>query len=218
MNYLSKISLLIIGIVLFTNCNNTNSIENSNFKTESSDDEIQNGDIIFQTSQSKQSKAIQIATKSKYSHCGIIYKKGSEFMVFEAVQPVQLTPLQNWISRGENEHYVIKRLKNADKILTNDALKRMKTIGQKFIGKKYDFTFGWTDEKIYCSELVWKIYDRALGVQIGKLEKLGDLDLSNPIVKNVLKNRYGTHIPKKEIVISPESIYESNQLETIKSN
>jgi uncharacterized protein YycO len=94
----------------------------------------------------------------------------------------------------------------------------MKTIGQKFIGKKYDFTFGWTDEKIYCSELVWKIYDRALGVQIGKLEKLGDLDLSNPIVKNVLKNRYGNHIPQKEIVISPESIYESDQLETIKSN
>jgi hypothetical protein len=75
MNYLSKISLLIIGIVLLTNCNKPNSIENSNFKTETSDDEIQNGDIIFQPSQSKQSKAIQIATKSKYSHCGIIYKK-----------------------------------------------------------------------------------------------------------------------------------------------
>jgi len=132
--------------------------------------------------------------------------------------PIQLTPLENWISRGENEHYVIKRLKNADKILTIDALKRMKTIGQKFLGKRYDFTFGWTDEKIYCSELVWKIYDRALGIQIGKLEKLGDLDLSNPIVKNVLKNRYGTHIPKKEIVISPESIYESELLKTVKSN
>ena len=218
MNYLSKISLLIIGIVLLTNCNKPNSIENSNFKTETSDDEIKNGDIIFQTSHSKQSKAIQIATKSKYSHCGIIYKKNGEFMVFEAVQPVQLTPLENWISRGENEHYVIKRLKNADKILTNDALKRMKTIGQKFLGKRYDFTFGWTDEKIYCSELVWKIYDRALGIQIGKLEKLGDLDLSNSIVKNVLKNRYGNHIPKNEIVISPESIYESDLLKTVKSN
>ena len=218
MNYLSKISLLIIGIVLLTNCNKPNSIENSNFKTETSDDEIQNGDIIFQTSQSKQSKAIQIATKSKYSHCGIIYKKNGEYMVFEAVQPVQLTPLENWISRGENEHYVIKRLKNADKILTIDALKKMKTIGQKFLGKRYDFTFGWTDEKIYCSELVWKIYDRALGIQIGKLEKLGDLDLSNPIVKNVLKNRYGAHIPKKEIVISPESSYESDLLKTVKSN
>ena len=115
MNYLSKISVLVFGIVILTSCNKPNSIENSNFKTESSEDEIQNGDIIFQTSHSKQSRAIQIATKSRYSHCGIIYKKDSEFMVFEAVQPVKLTPLETWISRGENKKYVIKRLKDADK-------------------------------------------------------------------------------------------------------
>src|SRR5690606_5876902 len=35
---------------------------------------IQNGDIIFQTSKSSQSQAIQLATKSKYSHMGIIYE------------------------------------------------------------------------------------------------------------------------------------------------
>ena len=35
---------------------------------------IKDGDLIFQTSLSQQSKAIQLATKSKYSHCGIIYK------------------------------------------------------------------------------------------------------------------------------------------------
>ncbi|MBL4670033.1 MAG: hypothetical protein JKY30_12325 [Flavobacteriales bacterium] len=35
---------------------------------------IQNGDIIFQISKSSQSKAIQLATNSKYSHMGIIYK------------------------------------------------------------------------------------------------------------------------------------------------
>ena len=33
---------------------------------------IKNGDIIFQTSKSSQSKAIQLATNSKYSHMGII--------------------------------------------------------------------------------------------------------------------------------------------------
>jgi len=47
---------------------------------------IQNGDLIFQTSLSGQSRAIQLATESKYSHCGIIYKEGSEFYVFEAVE------------------------------------------------------------------------------------------------------------------------------------
>lgn len=69
---------------------------------------IQNGDIIFQTSTSGQSKAIQIATGSKYSHMGIIYKLGNDFFVYEAVQPVKLTPLNDWINRGENGHYVVR--------------------------------------------------------------------------------------------------------------
>ena len=36
---------------------------------------IQDGDIIFQNSNSSQSKAIELATKSKYTHMGIIFKK-----------------------------------------------------------------------------------------------------------------------------------------------
>lgn len=84
-------------------------------------DDIKNGDLIFQTSLSEQSKAIQLATKSKYSHCGIIYKDGNDFYVFEAVQPVKRTPLDTWISRGQGGKYVIKRLKNADRILTTAA-------------------------------------------------------------------------------------------------
>ena len=35
--------------------------------------EPQNGDVIFQTSGSSQSKEIQLATNSKFSHVGIVY-------------------------------------------------------------------------------------------------------------------------------------------------
>ena len=65
---------------------------------------IQDGDIIFHTSLSNQSKAIQLATKSKYSHCGIIYKLNDKYYVFEAVQPVKLTSLDDWIARGKMEN------------------------------------------------------------------------------------------------------------------
>src|SRR5437016_1986874 len=41
----------------------------------SNKNEIRTGDIIFQTSLSSQSKAIQLATHSEYSHCGIIFKE-----------------------------------------------------------------------------------------------------------------------------------------------
>ena len=180
--------------------------------------EIKNGDLIFQISQSSQSKAIQLATNSKYSHCGIIYRENEQFFVFEAIQPVQMTPLDKWIARGKEGHYVIKRLKNSDQLLTAEKFKKMKTVGDKFNRKNYDLTFEWSDDKIYCSELIWKIYQRATGIEIGKLEKLSDFDLTNKDVKKKLKERYGDKIPMDEKVISPAAIFESELLITVKSN
>ena len=46
---------------------------------------VKDGDIIFQTSQSKQCEAVRIATNSKFSHCGIIYEINGKKYVFEAV-------------------------------------------------------------------------------------------------------------------------------------
>lgn len=178
---------------------------------------IQDGDLIFQTSLSRQSKAIQLATHSKYSHCGIIYKVNNKLYVFEAVQPVKLTPLNEWIKRGQGGHYVIKRLKNAEKVLSPAVLKKMKKTGNAFTGKSYDLTFEWSDDKIYCSELIWKIYQRAAGVEIGKLQKLGEFDLSAPEIKKIMKERYGNKIPLQEMVISPAAMFDSELLVTVTS-
>lgn len=177
--------------------------------------EIQNGDIIFQTSKSSQSKAIQLATNSKYSHMGIIYRIDGELFVYEAVQPVKLTNLNNWINRGENGHYVIKRLVNSDKILTQATLTKMKQVGEKFKGKNYDLYFEWSDDKIYCSELVWKIYKEGAGIEIGELEKLSDFDLQNKIVQQKMRERYGENIPLDERVISPAEMFNSDKLKIV---
>jgi len=181
-------------------------------------DNIKEGDLIFQSSLSEQCKAIQLATKSKYSHCGIIFNNHGELYVLEAVQPVRTTSLNNWIARGKNGHYVIKRLKNADKILTIETLQKMKREGEKLIGKNYDLTFEWSDDNIYCSELIWKIYQRAVGLEIGTLEQLRDFDLTYKEVKQKLEERYGDNIPMDQIVISPAAIFNSELLMMIKSD
>ena len=187
------------------------------------DSSLKEGDIIFQTSTSSQSKAIQLATKSKYSHIGIILKsdksKENDFVVLEAVQPVKYTPLQEWIERGENSHFVVKRLKNAETLLTDKAIKKMKNMGEKFLGKNYDLYFEWSDEKIYCSELVWKIYKETLNIEVGKLEKLSSFDLETKIVKDKMKERYGNKMSPnqlEEIVISPAAIFKSDKLVFVK--
>ena len=212
---LGIIVLIIIGYLGLNKYQNKNDIH-INFNQESKlKSELQNGDIIFQTSKSRQSKAIQLATKSKYSHVGIIYKNGNDYYVYEAVQPVKLTPLKNWINRGKNGKYVVKRLINAQNILTAENLKKMKSIGNTFKNKNYDIYFDWSDKEMYCSELVWKIYKRALNIEIGELEKLKDFDLTNPEVKKIIKKRYGNNIPLNETVISPVSIFNSENLETV---
>lgn len=149
---------------------------------------------------------------------GIIYKQGNDYFVYEAVQPVKLTPLNDWINRGENGHYVVKRIKNSENLLTPESLTKMKQIGEKYAGKDYDLYFEWSDSRIYCSELVWKIYKEAVGLEIGELEKLSDFNLTDNAVKQKLMERYGDSIPKEELVISPASMFNSDQLITIFEN
>jgi len=107
--------------------------------------------------------------------------------------------------------------KNSEQILKPDVLSKMKQVGEKYRGKDYDLYFGWSDERIYCSELIWKIYKEALNLEIGKLQKITDFDLSHPLVKAKLKERYGNNIPLDEPAISPANMFNSDLLETVYS-
>lgn len=176
--------------------------------------DLRDGDILFQSSGGDVSRAIQLATHSRYSHCGILFYENGKPYVYEAVQPVTRTPLANWTSG----HYVVKRLKNADKVLTSDALRKMKAEAQKFYGKNYDIFFDWDDEEMYCSELVYKVYERGAGVKVGEIKKLKDYDLTNELVKKQLQLRYGNDLPLEENMIAPGAIFDSDLLTTVQSN
>lgn len=178
-------------------------------------DKIQDADIIFQTSESSQCEAVRIATNSKFSHCGIIYKINGDLFVFEAVQPIKLTPLSDWINHGKDHKFVVKRLKNADKVLNEATLQKMKDYSQKFMGKEYDASFDWTDTRIYCSELVWKIYKNGANIELSKLKELKDFNLSDKRVQKILKERYGNDIPLEEKVVAPSDLVDSSLLKTI---
>lgn len=178
---------------------------------------LRSGDVIFQTSMSPQCQAVRLATHSRFSHCGMIWKIDNKDYVLEAVQPVKITPLDEWISHGDGKKYVVRRLKNADKVLTDKVLSEMEAEGKKMIGKPYDGYFEWSDDRIYCSELIWKIYKRAAGVAVGRLQKIKDFDLSSGPVKEIIRERYGDNLPVNETVISPQSIYESSLFVTVRS-
>src|SRR5687767_9897438 len=93
---------------------------------------LREGDIIFQSNISPQCKAIELATHSKFSHCGLVFKQDGQWMVFEAVQPVSVTTFEEWIMRN-NRHYVVKRLK-ADSLVTPEVVRKMKEAGKQYLG------------------------------------------------------------------------------------
>ncbi|UAN04883.1 YiiX family permuted papain-like enzyme [Achromobacter mucicolens] len=176
--------------------------------------DLQTGDMVFQQSRSAQSLAIQQATHSPYSHMGMIVTRQGQAYVLEAAARVSYTPLSQWIAQGEGGHYVVKRLRDASQ-LTPDARARLAKAGAAYVGKSYDLVFAWSDDQIYCSELVWKIYERVLGVQIGALAPLKSFDLASPAVQSKMQERYGKRIPWEEPIISPAAMFASDQLVTV---
>ena len=174
---------------------------------------FQTGDIIFHTSKSSQSIVIQKATASPYSHMGMIVYRNGKPWVLEAIQPVKYTPFDAWTKRGVNQHYVVKRY---HKNLNAEQQVRLVKSAEMHLGKNYDLYFGWGDDAIYCSEIVWKAYDQALGIQLAPLQKLKQFDLTDSKVKTLMSQRYGKNVPLNETVIAPNAIYNSKKLIVVK--
>lgn len=196
-----RMGLLLLGCVLFAN---------STYAAPA----LRDGDIIFHTSRSAQSAAIQRATHSPYSHVGIILYRGDKPFVFEAIATVRYTPLADWIARGDGGRYVVKRLTRK---ITPEQAAQLRVAARQFEGKPYDLYFEWSDERIYCSELVWKMYQQALGVRLGTLQELREFDLSDPVVQAKMRERYGSRVPLDEPVISPGAQFASPLLTPIES-
>lgn len=166
--------------------------------------DFREGDIVFSSSEAGQGEAIIAATASPYTHCGIVFVKDGRLMVLEAVQPVRASTLEDFMARGKPDAFTAKRLKTA---LTPEAYQKARVWAEAQIGRDYDARFGWDDKKLYCSELVWKVYQHA-GVELCPPRKFRDYDLQRPAVKRIIEQRYGgmDKLPLDEKVVAPSDL------------
>lgn len=202
------ISILTVGGLLFA------TLQPSVFhKKKSSKIVFRTGDIIYQSSDYGQSKAVKLATHSKYSHVGLVVIKEEKTFVLEAVQPVQMIPINDWIARSEDKKYCLQRLKSETDLTKFTS--SLDSISEVMIGKNYDLLFEWSDEKLYCSELVWKVYKDVFGIQLCDLKQLEDFDLTHPYVKKIMTQRYGKKYPLEQSVVAPQDLYTSDLLLTL---
>ncbi|HEX6638437.1 MAG TPA: YiiX/YebB-like N1pC/P60 family cysteine hydrolase, partial [Steroidobacteraceae bacterium] len=100
--------------------------------------------------------------------------------------------------------------------LTAKQAAALRAAAEKYSARPYDLYFEWSDARIHCSELVWKAYRDALGLEVGDRQKLRDFDLSDAVVKAKMRERYGGKVPLDEPVISPAAIFDSRLLKTVR--
>lgn len=158
---------------------------------------LKEGDIVFQTSKSSQSKYIIAATKSQWSHCGIIIEKPDGLYVLEAITTVSLTPYQQWVERGHGKRVGVKRY-------TDEPIKIKYS---KYLGKRYDKAFKFGNNQWYCSELVYDIYKRQFDVELCKPRPVSDYVISG--LDKILTKR---GINKNQLVVAPSDLYDSELL------
>lgn len=159
---------------------------------------LKEGDIIFQTTQSKQAPLIAFATGSNKTHCGIIIEKNSELFVLETLETIKLTPLKTFINRGLFKKYWVKRGINK------------KVNYKQYLGIPYDLSFKFNNGKYYCSELVYTIYLEQFGIQLctpKQVKQYNTLGLTEHMARR--------GINPEQRVVAPSDLFKSKYLKRL---
>ena len=169
--------------------------------------DIREGDDIFHTSQSSQSPLIQVGTRSHITHCGIVVMKDGKPHVLETLKTLVLTPLDKFIVRGKDGKYWLKRSDKED----------IKIDYAHYLGKSYDFAFSFDNDIYYCSELVYDIYKRQLGIELCTPKQIGDyLILGTDKLDKIEEAMSRRGITKEQYAVAPVDIFESEHLYNVR--
>lgn len=167
---------------------------------------VREGDVIFQTSQSQQSPLIQIGTRSMITHCGIVVMKSGKPYVLETQRTLVLTPLDKFIARGKDGRYWLKRPERDN----------IKIRYKSYLGKPYDLAFKFDNGKFYCSELIYDIYLKQLGIELCEPKIVGDYLILGtgklPKIEKAMKKR---GITKEQYAVAPVDIFNSKHLNSV---
>jgi hypothetical protein len=136
--------------------------------------ELRTGDVVLQATQSSRAELIRRASRSAWSHVGLVEATPRGVFVIEAISPVSRTPLAVWAARGSGGAFTVLRARG----LRAGALERVVATAKRWLGRPYDATYRWDDETLYCSELVVKAFARGAGVTLGEQQRLKDLEVT----------------------------------------
>ena len=174
------------------------------------DYEPQKGDLVFQSlPRNAVVNAIEGATESPYSHCGIVARQENRWVVLEALHGVEVTPLREFLVRGRKQGFAVCRLKEEHQKHVPKTI----NAAREMLGRPYDSRYRMDDEKIYCSELIWKAYRKVTGTELGKPVQLKTLKWGP--YRPVIEALEGGPVPLDRMMITPADLARAKQLKLV---
>jgi hypothetical protein len=176
--------------------------------------EPQEGDVVFQSlPHGPVVWAIEGVTRSPYSHCGIVAKQGDHWVVYEAYRGVSATPLKRFLLRGRGGGFAVYRLDSEYRSHVTATL----ACCQTYLGRPYDIRYRLDEEKIYCSELIYKAFrDATGGQQLGALSRFGDMHWQP--YEALIRQIEGGDVPLDRKMITPVGLAQASQLKPVFSH
>jgi len=169
------------------------------------------GDLLFQSlPHSRLVNAIEGVTESPYSHCGIVAQRQGQWVVYEAFRSVEASSLKEVIFRGRNQGFAIYRLVPEKRSHVPAMIRNL----QEYLGRPYDVRYRMDDESLYCTELIFKAYQRATGGEaLGTMVRFGDMNW-RPHRETIEFFEQGP-VPVDREMITPRHMAQAPQLELV---
>ena len=165
---------------------------------------LNEGDLVFISNPNYVFRQVEKDTLSWASHVGIAFKQGSAWMVYESKIPLsKISSICDYVSRSNLGKVAVTRYSIP---LTLEHVVLLKTAAKKQLNIRYDLGFEYQARRTtFCSKYVYNSY-KSIGLQVGHLETLGHLLLSNPEVNlSFWRTWYLGDIPYERITITPAS-------------
>ena len=107
-----------------------------------------------------------------------------------------------------------KMIKNKSKKsgIPSNILKKVYKVVAMYDSTTADHDLNWNDSAFYNSELLWKIYQRSTGLQLGNPVAFKTFDNGSKAFVVTSEKRSQVKLKDKEEVISPAAIYNSDYL------
>jgi hypothetical protein len=167
---------------------------------------LRTGDVILLDMDCWSCSLIEDETAGPYSHSGVILEINGKIYVGQALSEVYLLDLKTFLAYTKKKALHL-RPKNINEY---DRLRLVSDYKNKFAGIIFDHAYEWGDDKLYCSEFIYKLLD-------------GVLDFKNfgPRPMNYTRNwdawtQYFGHTPPQgKLGISPNDFGRSNEFRNL---